>query len=114
MGRMNTTGVTSVFLLHLLRERSSKLCSLIFNLEKGISPFLRPTALHVYSPLLTPHALLLPFHAVIKKEEDCLESCAVSKHRAECEECHGLGVLTGKCQWRQGSGKGTHLRCIIG
>uniref|UniRef100_A0A8C8RUE3 Proto-oncogene tyrosine-protein kinase receptor Ret n=1 Tax=Pelusios castaneus TaxID=367368 RepID=A0A8C8RUE3_9SAUR len=42
----------------------------------------------------------------IKKEEDCPESCAMSKHRAECEECHGLGVLTGKCQWRQGSGKG--------
>ncbi|TFK09499.1 caveolin-1 [Platysternon megacephalum] len=43
---------------------------------------------------------------IIKKEEDCPESCAVNKHRAECEECGGVGVLTGKCQWRQGSGKG--------
>ncbi|XP_006114467.1 proto-oncogene tyrosine-protein kinase receptor Ret isoform X3 [Pelodiscus sinensis] len=43
---------------------------------------------------------------IVKKEEDCPESCAVNKHRAECEECGGVGVLTGKCQWRQGSGKG--------
>ncbi|KAM7171244.1 proto-oncogene tyrosine-protein kinase receptor Ret isoform 1-T1 [Macrochelys suwanniensis] len=43
---------------------------------------------------------------IIKKEEDCPECCAVNKHRAECEECGGVGVLTGKCQWRQGSGKG--------
>uniref|UniRef100_A0A8D0HEW8 Proto-oncogene tyrosine-protein kinase receptor Ret n=1 Tax=Sphenodon punctatus TaxID=8508 RepID=A0A8D0HEW8_SPHPU len=34
------------------------------------------------------------------------DSCAVSKRRSECEECGGMGVLTGKCQWRQGSGKG--------
>ncbi|PKU37491.1 proto-oncogene tyrosine-protein kinase receptor ret [Limosa lapponica baueri] len=46
------------------------------------------------------------FPTVLKKEEDCPDSCAVSKHRAECEECGGLGVLTGRCQWRQGSGKG--------
>uniref|UniRef100_A0A669Q5B0 Ret proto-oncogene n=1 Tax=Phasianus colchicus TaxID=9054 RepID=A0A669Q5B0_PHACC len=39
-------------------------------------------------------------------EEDCPDSCAMSKHLAECEECGGLGVLTGRCQWRQGSGKG--------
>ncbi|KAM6265338.1 proto-oncogene tyrosine-protein kinase receptor Ret isoform 2-T3 [Spheniscus humboldti] len=43
---------------------------------------------------------------LLKKEEDCPDSCAVSKHHAECEECGGLGVLTGSCQWRQGSGKG--------
>lgn len=49
------------------------------------------------------------FPTVLKKEEDCPESCAVSKRYAECEECGGLGVLTGRCQWRQGSGKGTFL-----
>uniref|UniRef100_A0A8C9F701 Ret proto-oncogene n=1 Tax=Pavo cristatus TaxID=9049 RepID=A0A8C9F701_PAVCR len=43
---------------------------------------------------------------LFKKEEDCPDSCAMSKHLAECEECGGLGVLTGRCQWRQGSGKG--------
>ncbi|XP_074856176.1 proto-oncogene tyrosine-protein kinase receptor Ret [Carettochelys insculpta] len=43
---------------------------------------------------------------ILEKEEDCHESCATNKHRAECEECGGPGVLTGKCQWRQGSGKG--------
>ncbi|XP_006774567.1 PREDICTED: proto-oncogene tyrosine-protein kinase receptor Ret, partial [Myotis davidii] len=33
-------------------------------------------------------------------------SCAISKRRSECEECGGLGSLTGRCEWRQGHGKG--------
>lgn len=53
------------------------------------------------------------FPTVLKKEEDCPDSCAISKHRAECEECGGLGVLTGRCQWRQGSGKGTFTLCEV-
>lgn len=53
------------------------------------------------------------FPTVLKKEEDCPDSCAISKHRAECEECGGLGVLTGRCQWRQGSGKGTFMLCEV-
>ncbi|XP_012863806.1 proto-oncogene tyrosine-protein kinase receptor Ret [Echinops telfairi] len=36
----------------------------------------------------------------------CPLSCAVSKRRPECEECSGLGSLTGRCEWRQGEGKG--------
>ncbi|XP_006876210.1 PREDICTED: proto-oncogene tyrosine-protein kinase receptor Ret-like [Chrysochloris asiatica] len=36
----------------------------------------------------------------------CPQSCAVSKRRPECEECGGLGSLTGRCEWRQGDGKG--------
>ncbi|KFO33942.1 proto-oncogene tyrosine-protein kinase receptor Ret [Fukomys damarensis] len=36
----------------------------------------------------------------------CPLSCAVSKRRPECEECGGLGALTGRCEWRQGDGKG--------
>ncbi|XP_006902802.1 PREDICTED: proto-oncogene tyrosine-protein kinase receptor Ret [Elephantulus edwardii] len=36
----------------------------------------------------------------------CPLSCAVSKRRPECEECGGLGSLTGRCEWRQGDGKG--------
>ncbi|KAM6163281.1 proto-oncogene tyrosine-protein kinase receptor Ret isoform 10-T10 [Rhynchocyon petersi] len=36
----------------------------------------------------------------------CPLSCAVSKRRSECEECSGLGSLTGRCEWRQGDGKG--------
>ncbi|XP_029419226.1 proto-oncogene tyrosine-protein kinase receptor Ret isoform X2 [Nannospalax galili] len=42
----------------------------------------------------------------IAEEVGCPESCAVSKRRAECEECGGLGSLTGRCEWRQGDGKG--------
>ncbi|XP_064419146.1 proto-oncogene tyrosine-protein kinase receptor Ret [Latimeria chalumnae] len=37
----------------------------------------------------------------IKKKEDCTESCGQNKHREECEECSGLGAVTGRCQWRQ-------------
>ncbi|XP_066205833.1 proto-oncogene tyrosine-protein kinase receptor Ret isoform X2 [Saccopteryx leptura] len=40
------------------------------------------------------------------EEPGCPLSCAVSKRRSECEECGGLGSLTGRCQWRQGDGKG--------
>ncbi|XP_062989230.1 proto-oncogene tyrosine-protein kinase receptor Ret [Elgaria multicarinata webbii] len=43
---------------------------------------------------------------LIHNGDDCPDSCAVSKTRSECEECGGVGVLMGKCQWRQGSGKG--------
>ncbi|XP_053167652.1 proto-oncogene tyrosine-protein kinase receptor Ret isoform X2 [Hemicordylus capensis] len=44
--------------------------------------------------------------ALIQNDEDCPESCAMSKSQSECEECGGTGVLMGKCQWRQGDGKG--------
>nr|XP_020657948.1 proto-oncogene tyrosine-protein kinase receptor Ret isoform X2 [Pogona vitticeps] len=44
--------------------------------------------------------------SLIHNDDDCPDSCAVSKTRSECEECGGVGVLMGKCQWRQGSGKG--------
>ncbi|XP_036893677.1 proto-oncogene tyrosine-protein kinase receptor Ret isoform X3 [Sturnira hondurensis] len=40
------------------------------------------------------------------EEPGCPLSCAVSKRRSECEECGGLGSLTGRCEWRQGDGKG--------
>ncbi|KAM9651156.1 proto-oncogene tyrosine-protein kinase receptor Ret isoform 7-T7 [Trichechus inunguis] len=36
----------------------------------------------------------------------CPLSCSVSKRRPECEECGGLGSLTGRCEWRQGDSKG--------
>ncbi|XP_078499070.1 proto-oncogene tyrosine-protein kinase receptor Ret [Lissotriton helveticus] len=42
----------------------------------------------------------------MNKEEECPYSCSESRHRGECEECGGLGTLTGRCQWRQGDGKG--------
>ncbi|XP_042317097.1 proto-oncogene tyrosine-protein kinase receptor Ret isoform X1 [Sceloporus undulatus] len=42
----------------------------------------------------------------IHNDDDCPDSCAMSKTRSECEECGGLGVQMGKCQWRQGDGKG--------
>lgn len=40
------------------------------------------------------------------EEPGCPLSCAISKRRSECEECGGLGSLTGRCEWRQGDGKG--------
>ncbi|XP_004452169.1 LOW QUALITY PROTEIN: proto-oncogene tyrosine-protein kinase receptor Ret [Dasypus novemcinctus] len=42
----------------------------------------------------------------VAEEAGCPLSCAVSKRRPECEECGGLGSLTGRCEWRQGDGKG--------
>uniref|UniRef100_A0ABI7WEN0 Receptor protein-tyrosine kinase n=1 Tax=Felis catus TaxID=9685 RepID=A0ABI7WEN0_FELCA len=42
----------------------------------------------------------------VAEEPGCPLSCAVSKRRPECEECGGLGSLTGRCEWRQGDGKG--------
>ncbi|XP_053548860.1 proto-oncogene tyrosine-protein kinase receptor Ret [Bombina bombina] len=44
--------------------------------------------------------------APAKDEEDCPLSCSESKHRDECEECGGLGAVTGRCQWRQRHGEG--------
>ncbi|XP_069467136.1 proto-oncogene tyrosine-protein kinase receptor Ret [Ambystoma mexicanum] len=40
------------------------------------------------------------------KDEGCPNSCSISKHRGECEECGAFGALTGSCRWRQGDGKG--------
>ncbi|KAM4852664.1 proto-oncogene tyrosine-protein kinase receptor Ret [Thomomys bottae] len=42
----------------------------------------------------------------VTEEVGCPLSCAVSKRRSECEECGGLGSPTGRCEWRQGDGKG--------
>lgn len=42
----------------------------------------------------------------VAEEPGCPLSCAVSKRQPECEECGGLGSLTGRCKWRQGDGKG--------
>ncbi|XP_069317106.1 proto-oncogene tyrosine-protein kinase receptor Ret isoform X2 [Eulemur rufifrons] len=42
----------------------------------------------------------------VAEEVGCPLSCAVSKRRPECEECGGLGSPTGRCEWRQGDGKG--------
>uniref|UniRef100_H0X4E9 Proto-oncogene tyrosine-protein kinase receptor Ret n=1 Tax=Otolemur garnettii TaxID=30611 RepID=H0X4E9_OTOGA len=42
----------------------------------------------------------------VAEKEGCLLSCAVSKRQSECEECGGLGSPTGRCEWRQGDGKG--------
>lgn len=44
--------------------------------------------------------------ADVAEEAGCPLSCAVSKRRPECEECGGLGSPTGRCEWRQGDGKG--------
>ncbi|XP_046314399.1 proto-oncogene tyrosine-protein kinase receptor Ret isoform X2 [Marmota monax] len=42
----------------------------------------------------------------VAEKEGCPLSCAVNKRRSECEECGGLGSPTGRCEWRQGDGKG--------
>ncbi|XP_039196683.1 proto-oncogene tyrosine-protein kinase receptor Ret [Crotalus tigris] len=52
------------------------------------------------------HLTVLLEGSLIHNDENCPDSCAMSKRRSECEECGGVGVLMGKCQWRQGSGKG--------
>lgn len=48
-------------------------------------------------------SVMLP---AITEEVGCPKSCAVNKRRPECEECGGLGSPTGRCEWRQGDGKG--------
>ncbi|XP_036071308.1 proto-oncogene tyrosine-protein kinase receptor Ret isoform X2 [Oryzias melastigma] len=35
-----------------------------------------------------------------------LLSCAEKRQRRDCESFRGLGATTGRCQWRQGAGKG--------
>ncbi|XP_075114026.1 proto-oncogene tyrosine-protein kinase receptor Ret [Leptodactylus fuscus] len=42
----------------------------------------------------------------IKDEINCPLSCSESKNKRDCEECNGLGSLTGRCQWKQGYGEG--------
>ncbi|XP_056387378.1 proto-oncogene tyrosine-protein kinase receptor Ret-like isoform X5 [Hyla sarda] len=42
----------------------------------------------------------------LNHEVNCPVSCSESKNKRECEECNGLGSLTGRCQWRQGYGEG--------
>ncbi|XP_043753890.1 proto-oncogene tyrosine-protein kinase receptor Ret-like [Cervus elaphus] len=50
--------------------------------------------------LVTVEGMYMP------EEPGCPLSCVVSKRQPECEECGGLGSLTGRCEWRQGDGKG--------
>ncbi|XP_058527543.1 proto-oncogene tyrosine-protein kinase receptor Ret [Ochotona princeps] len=55
----------------------------------------------------TQALLLVTVEGIYMAEEvGCPLSCAVSKRRPECEECGGLGSLMGRCEWRQGDGKG--------
>ncbi|KAM9051696.1 proto-oncogene tyrosine-protein kinase receptor Ret isoform 5-T5 [Megaptera novaeangliae] len=61
----------------------------------------RPTRRQAQAPLLVTLE-----GTYVAEEPGCPLSCAVSKRRPECEECSGLGSLTGRCEWRQGDGKG--------
>ncbi|XP_054432833.1 proto-oncogene tyrosine-protein kinase receptor Ret isoform X2 [Pteronotus mesoamericanus] len=61
----------------------------------------RPTRRQAQAPLLVTME-----GTYVAEEPGCPLSCAVSKRRSECEECGGLGSPTGKCEWRQGDGKG--------
>lgn len=60
--------------------------------------------LSLHSP--APVTLACPLLPAIAEEVGCPKSCAVNKRRPECEECGGLGSPTGRCEWRQGDGKG--------
>nr|XP_035942904.1 proto-oncogene tyrosine-protein kinase receptor Ret isoform X1 [Halichoerus grypus] len=61
----------------------------------------RPTRRQTQAPLVVTVE-----GTYVAEEPGCPLSCAVSKRRPECEECGGLGSLTGRCEWRQGDGKG--------
>ncbi|KAG8523115.1 Proto-oncogene tyrosine-protein kinase receptor Ret [Galemys pyrenaicus] len=61
----------------------------------------RPTRRQAQAPLLVTVE-----GTYVADEPGCPISCAVSKRRPECEECGGLGSPTGRCEWRQGDGKG--------
>ncbi|XP_077734597.1 proto-oncogene tyrosine-protein kinase receptor Ret isoform X5 [Canis aureus] len=61
----------------------------------------RPTRRQTQAPLVVTVE-----GTYVAEEPGCPLSCAVSKRRPECEECGGLGSLTGKCEWRQGDAKG--------
>ncbi|KAM6443115.1 proto-oncogene tyrosine-protein kinase receptor Ret isoform 1-T1 [Liasis olivaceus] len=76
----------------------------------------RPECREIHYPVLAKeewsrkeayaHLTVVLEGSLIHNDEDCPDSCAMSKTRSECEECGGVGVLMGKCQWRQGSRKG--------
>ncbi|KAM6163287.1 proto-oncogene tyrosine-protein kinase receptor Ret isoform 16-T16 [Rhynchocyon petersi] len=94
--------------------RSLKPRDLCFQ-ETGLSFRIRenrpPGTFHQF--LLLPVHFLCPNVSVayrllgdVADAAGCPLSCAVSKRRSECEECSGLGSLTGRCEWRQGDGKG--------
>ncbi|KAM6157291.1 proto-oncogene tyrosine-protein kinase receptor Ret isoform 12-T12 [Erethizon dorsatum] len=83
--------------------------------ENGLSFRIRenrpPGTFHQFR-LLPVHFLCPNISVVYRLLQDVAEaagcplSCAVSKRRPECEECGGLGALSGRCEWRQGDGKG--------
>uniref|UniRef100_A0A8C9TE36 Proto-oncogene tyrosine-protein kinase receptor Ret n=1 Tax=Scleropages formosus TaxID=113540 RepID=A0A8C9TE36_SCLFO len=50
--------------------------------------------------------LVIQFNGNRSLEDDCPLSCAKHRRRWPCETCGGLGAPTGRCQWRQGNGKG--------
>ncbi|KAM6163284.1 proto-oncogene tyrosine-protein kinase receptor Ret isoform 13-T13 [Rhynchocyon petersi] len=96
------------------RSKSLKPRDLCFQ-ETGLSFRIRenrpPGTFHQF--LLLPVHFLCPNVSVayrllgdVADAAGCPLSCAVSKRRSECEECSGLGSLTGRCEWRQGDGKG--------
>lgn len=64
--------------------------------------------------LLFPVLKTLFFHVCFTKvgqESQTLLSCAENRRRGDCETARGLGTTTGRCQWRQGSDKGTFDFC---
>ncbi|XP_043912217.1 proto-oncogene tyrosine-protein kinase receptor Ret [Protopterus annectens] len=72
---------------------------------KEIHYIITATDKHSKKQAKTPATVLVEGPS-IKKDAECPTSCAENKHRSDCEECEGLGVLSGRCQWRQGDGKG--------
>ncbi|KAG9485288.1 proto-oncogene tyrosine-protein kinase receptor Ret [Eleutherodactylus coqui] len=60
----------------------------------------------VKEPSKTQVLITIEGTCAIKDEANCPISCSESKYRRDCEECDGLGSLTGRCQWRRGHGDG--------
>lgn len=86
---------------------------LSYNLSSGLNPWGQvgqccPLSMgtgRILGPCWSP-VTCFPSSSDMAEEPGCPLSCAVSKRRPECEECGGLGSLTGRCEWRQGDGKG--------
>ncbi|KAM4704109.1 proto-oncogene tyrosine-protein kinase receptor Ret [Rhinophrynus dorsalis] len=105
--------INSTHVISLVQERESTFATLIVNdsnalaTHEGKEIVCTVFALnrHLKDPVKT-HIIINIEGTPTSNVKECPQSCSESKHRSECEECGGLGSLTGRCQWRQGHGEG--------
>eukprot|EP00079_Xenopus_tropicalis_P009689 XP_002933941.2 PREDICTED: proto-oncogene tyrosine-protein kinase receptor Ret isoform X2 [Xenopus tropicalis] len=109
--RLQTDNNTRAF--SIIQGRESTFATLIVNDSDALATHeskevvctVFATNKHLKEPVKTQIIIVLE-GTPLKNEDNCPRSCSESKQKSECEECGGLGSLTGRCQWRQGHGEG--------